>query len=151
MSSQSNDPFDLKRFLDAQRANYEEALSELRAGLKQTHWSWYVLPQVSGLGASAMATRYAIRSLAEAKAYLEHPILGARLRECVAAITAHTGLSANQILGEIDAQKFRSCLTLFSEAKSSDPLFGEALNRYFAGRPDTATLAILTSQRGSTP
>jgi len=150
MSSQPDDPFDLNRFLDAQRVNYEEALTELRAGRKETHWSWYVLPQVSGLGASNMAARFAIRSLAEAKAYLEHPVLGARLRECVAAMTAHTRLSAVQILGEIDAQKFRSCLTLFSEAKKSESLFNDALDKYFAGRPDTATLAILAGQKGST-
>lgn len=133
MLNESNDPFDLKRFHDAQRASYESALAELRAGKKEAHWSWYILPQVLGLGSSAMSTRYAIRSLAEARAYLRHPVLGTRLRECIAALNAHTSLSADQILGEVDARKLRSCLTLF----------GEALTKYFAGREDAATLAIL--------
>jgi uncharacterized protein (DUF1810 family) len=106
-----DDPYDLGRFLEAQEASYQHALSELRAGQKRSHWSWYILPQVLGLGSSPLSVRFAIRSLAEAKAYLEHPVLGPRLRECVAAMNSHTGLSARQILGEIDAQKFRSCLT----------------------------------------
>jgi len=148
MPSQPNDPFDLERFLEAQEANYRQALSELRAGLKQSHWSWYVLPQVTGLGTSPMSIRFSIRSLAEARAYLEHPILGARLRECVAAINAHTGLSASQILGEIDAQKFRSCLTLFTLADSSEPVFGKALRKYFSGEPDAATLRIVAGLQG---
>jgi uncharacterized protein (DUF1810 family) len=143
MPKASNDPFDLQRFLDAQQETYERAVAELRAGLKQSHWSWYILPQVLGLGSSAMSTRYAIKSLAEAKAYLAHPVLGARLRECVAALNSHTGLSAAQILGAVDAQKFRSCLTLFAQADSSEPLFGRALAKYFDGKPDGATLAIL--------
>lgn len=145
----SSDPFGLNRFLEAQRASYEGALGELRAGLKQTHWSWYILPQVLGLGSSAMSTRYAIRSLAEAKAYLGHPVLGARLRECVSAMNAHAGSSAEQILGEVDARKFHSCLTLFAQADSSDPVFGKALHRYFAGRQDEKTLRILASQPGA--
>jgi uncharacterized protein (DUF1810 family) len=138
-----HDPFDLGRFLAAQDANYARALAELRAGRKRSHWSWYVLPQVSGLGTSPMSVRYAIRSRAEAKAYLEHPVLGPRLRECVAAINSHTGLSAGQILGEVDAMKFRSCLTLFALADSSDSIFREALDKYFSGEPDAATLAIV--------
>jgi uncharacterized protein (DUF1810 family) len=133
----------LQRFVDAQEANYSQALAELRAGQKESHWSWYVLPQVRGLGASAMSIRYAIRSLAEAKAYLEHPILGARLRQCVAAMNSHMGLSAIQILGEVDAQKFHSCLTLFAQTAGGDPLFGKALIKYFGGKPHAATLAIL--------
>lgn len=145
----SFDPFDLKRFLEAQRETYECALAELRAGRKETHWSWYIFPQVLGLGSSAMSTRYAISSLAEARAYLEHPVLGARLRECITALNAHSGLSAERILGEVDAQKLRSCLTLFGQADSKGPLFGEALTRYFAGREDAATLAILASQQGA--
>lgn len=143
MSNQSNDPLDLKRFLDAQEANYGRALAELRVGLKETHWSWYVLPQAAGLGSSPMSRRYAIRSLAEARAYLAHPVLGVRLRECVAAINAHVGLSAEQILGEVDAQKLRSCLTLFLRADRSEALFAEALARFFDGREDAATVAIL--------
>jgi uncharacterized protein (DUF1810 family) len=144
-----DDPYDLGRFLEAQEASYQHALSELRAGQKRSHWSWYILPQVLGLGSSPLSVRFAIRSLAEAKAYLEHPVLGPRLRECVAAMNSHTGLSARQILGEIDAQKFRSCLTLFARADSSEPGFGDALSKYFSGRPDAATLSILASQQGS--
>jgi uncharacterized protein (DUF1810 family) len=94
-----------------------------------------------------MSVRFAIRSLAEAKAYLEHPLLGARLRECVAAINTHAGLDAAQMLGEIDARKFHSCLTLFAQADDSEPVFAEALQRFFAGRPDTATLAILATRK----
>jgi uncharacterized protein (DUF1810 family)/catechol 2,3-dioxygenase-like lactoylglutathione lyase family enzyme len=140
---QANDPFELERFLEAQATSYAQALSELRAGRKRTHWSWFILPQIVGLGASPMSVRFAIRSLAEARAYLEHPVLGARLRECVAAMNSHTGLGASEVLGEIDAQKFRSCLTLFAHADSSEPVFGEALDKYFSGTPDAATLGIL--------
>jgi uncharacterized protein (DUF1810 family) len=149
MPYRPSDPFDLKRFVDAQEPSYEQALAELRAGRKRSHWSWYILPQVLGLGSSPMSVRYAIRSLAEAKAYLGHPLLGARLRECVAAMNTHAGSSATQILGEIDAQKFRSCLTLFAQADSSEPIFGQALNNYFSGEPDVATLAILAGQQGA--
>jgi len=144
-----NDPYDLNRFVEAQEASYQRALSELRAGKKQSHWSWYILPQIQGLGSSPMSTRYAIRSLEEATAYLEHPVLGARLRDCVAALNIHTGLSASEILGGIDARKFRSCLTLFSQTIGSESIFGEALNKYFFGKPDPATLAILASQQGA--
>ena len=140
---QADDPFDLERFVEAQRENHACALAELRAGLKESHWSWYVLPQVVGLGSSPKSRRYAIRSLAEAKAYLAHPVLGARLRECVAALNGHAGLSAEQILGDVDAQKLRSCLTLFLRADRSEVLFAEALARLFDGREDTATVAIL--------
>ena len=149
MANRPTDPFDLERFLEAQETSYQQALSELRAGWKQTHWSWYILPQMLGLGSSPMSVRFAIRSLGEAKAYLEHPVLGSRLRECVAAINAHTGLSASQVLGETDAQKFRSCLTLFAQAAGSDSIFDEALNKYFSGKPDAATLVILASSQGS--
>ena len=90
MPNRSDDPFDLNRFLEAQEESYQQALSELRAGRKRTHWSWFIVPQIIGLGSSGMSVRYAIKSLAEAKAYLEHPVLGARLRECVAAMNEHT-------------------------------------------------------------
>lgn len=149
MASRPTDPFDLERFLEAQETSYQQAVAELRAGWKQTHWSWYILPQMLGLGSSSMSVRFAIRSLGEAKAYLEHPVLGSRLRECVAAINAHAGLSASQVLGETDAQKFRSCLTLFAQAAGSDSIFDEALNKYFSGKPDAATLVILASSQGS--
>jgi uncharacterized protein (DUF1810 family) len=146
MPNQPKDTFDLERFIEAQQSIYQQALSELRAGDKRSHWSWFIFPQIAGLGSSAMSVRYAIRSLAEARAYLAHPALGPRLRECVATMNKHSGLSASQILGEIDARKFGSCLTLFAQADTSEPLFAEALRKYFAGKPDDATLAILAGQ-----
>ncbi|HET7793863.1 MAG TPA: DUF1810 domain-containing protein [Rhizobacter sp.] len=140
---EATDLRDLDRFVEAQAANYDDALAELCAGRKRTHWSWYVLPQLRGLGSSAMAVRYGIASLAEARAYLAHPLLGPRLRACVAAMNAHSGLSAEQILGQIDALKFRSCVTLFAQADATEPLFSQALATYFGGQPDPATLALL--------
>ena len=148
MPNQQHDPYDLNRFVEAQEATYRHALAELRAGKKRTHWSWYIFPQIKGLGSSPMSTRYAIRSLAEARAYLEHPILGPRLRECVGVMNAHTRLSASEILGDIDAQKFRSCLTLFAQANDQASMFGEALKKYCSGDPDAATLAILSRLQG---
>ncbi len=141
----TDDPYDLARFVAAQSSNYADALAELRAGCKRTHWSWYVLPQLAGLGASAMSVRYAISGLAEARAYLAHPLLGARLRECVAAMNGHDGLAAAAILGEVDALKFHSCITLFAQVAEPGSPFHEALARYFAGVPDAATLALLGS------
>ena len=142
-----SDPFDLARFIQAQASSYQRALAELQAGEKRSHWIWFILPQIQGLGESSMSIRYAIQSLAEARAYLEHPVLGARLRECVAAMNSHTALSASRILGAIDAQKFWSCLTLFDQASGSEPIFATALGKYFSGKLDAATLAILTAQR----
>lgn len=146
----NQDPYDLNRFIEAQEANYDAALAELQAGKKRTHWSWYVFPQIRGLGSSAMSVLYAIGSLAEAVAYLQHPVLGPRLRECVASMNSHHGLSASDVLGGIDAQKFQSCLTLFSQAAPSEPGFKEALNRYFGGELDAATLRILATQHKRT-
>lgn len=148
MPTTSPDPYDLQRFVDAQEGSYAQALAELRAGRKRSHWIWYILPQIQGLGTSAMSRRYAINSLAEARAYLDHPILGARLRESVAAVNAHDGLSAVEIFGSVDAAKFRSCCTLFAEVAGTDKVFAEALNKYFAGKPDPATLAILAARHG---
>ena len=141
----TDDPYDLARFVAAQSSNYADALAELRAGCKRTHWSWYVLPQLAGLGASAMSVRYAISGLAEARAYLAHPLLGARLRECVAAMNGPDGLAAAAILGEVDALKCHSCITLFAQVAEPGSPFHEALARYFAGVPDAATLALLGS------
>jgi uncharacterized protein (DUF1810 family) len=146
-----DDPYDLERFVRAQEDSYAGALAELQAGRKRSHWIWYVLPQLRGLGSSSMAVRYGIASLDEARAYLKHPVLGARLRECVVAINAHRaegdGPSAEAILGGIDAQKFRSCLTLFIAAAQDDAptqqLFSQALARYYGGVPDQRTLALL--------
>lgn len=142
------DPYDLQRFVEAQEGSYAQALAELLAGRKRTHWIWYILPQIEGLGTSAMSRRYAIGSLAEARAYLEHPVLGARLRECVTAVNAHEGISAVDIFGSVDAAKFRSCCTLFAEVAGTEKVFAAALNRYFAGKPDPATLAILAARHG---
>lgn len=149
MPRHDDDPFDLDRFVRAQAVNYADALAEMRAGRKVTHWSWYVLPQVRGLGSSAMAVRYAISGLAEAKAFLDHPVLGPRLAESVAAMNGHAGRSAASILGGIDAMKFHSCVTLFALAAGEGSVFHAALARFFDGIPDAATLAILQRAAGS--
>jgi uncharacterized protein (DUF1810 family) len=135
-----SDEFDLVRFVEAQARNYAEALAELRRGRKTSHWMWYVFPQIAGLGSSPMAQRYAIGSLAEARAYLRHPVLGLRLRECVEAALSVDHRSAHDIFGSPDDLKFRSSLTLFAAAAPGEPLFHEALRKYFAGLPDARTL-----------
>ena len=112
---------------------YERALAELRAGHKVSHWMWFVFPQVAGLGHSSTSRRYAIASLAEARAYLEHPLLGARLREAAGAVLALSGPSAEDIFGPLDAQKLRSSMTLFMRADPAETLFAELIERYFAG------------------
>lgn len=135
--------FDLDRFVEAQAAIYAQALAELRRGRKQSHWMWFVFPQIAGLGSSPTARHYAVASADEARAFLAHPLLGARLREGAAAMLAHRGLSAEAILGGIDALKFRSSMTLF-EAMADDPaLFAEALEAFCDGERDQATLALL--------
>lgn len=134
--------FNLDRFVQAQDKNYSEALAELRAGRKRTHWSWYVLPQLHGLGSSAMSFRYAISGLPEAKAYLTHPILGARLVECVAAINQHADTKPEAILGDIDARKFHACITLFARVSEQGSVFHQALAIHFACQEDQATLAL---------
>ncbi|GAB1382103.1 DUF1810 domain-containing protein [Burkholderiales bacterium] len=133
----------LGRFIEAQAGSYATALAELRAGAKRTHWIWFVLPQLRGLGTSPMAERYGIASLAEARAYLAHPVLGPRLRECVQALLGHAGASAAQLLGEVDALKLRSCLTLFARAAPGEGLFDQALQGFFGGAPDALTLRLL--------
>ncbi|WP_395703124.1 DUF1810 domain-containing protein [Aquabacterium sp.] len=143
----NSDPFDLLRFVQAQQSNYENALAEIKAGRKRTHWSWYVFPQVAGLGSSPMSVRYAVSEVREAKAYLAHPVLGERLRECVAAMLSNSATSAASILGNIDALKFRSCLTLFAQAEPG-AIFREALLQFFGGTEDQSTLAILAQQAG---
>lgn len=144
-----SDANDLGRYLEAQDARdgattvYERALAELRAGQKRTHWIWFVLPQIQGLGSSPMAQRYAIADLAEARAYLAHPVLGPRLHDCVAAILAVEGKSARDILGSPDDMKFRSCLTLFARAGEDDGVFRTALARFYGGVEDAATVGRL--------
>jgi uncharacterized protein (DUF1810 family) len=136
------DPFELQRFIDAQEPVYAQVMSELRSGRKRSHWMWFVFPQIAGLGHSAMARRYAIASRDEAVAYLAHPILGPRLRECTQIVCGIQGRSIEQILGSPDDIKFRSSMTLF-EAVSGDPVFRNALDRFYAGASDSATLSIL--------
>jgi len=136
-------PSGLARFVEAQRANYDEALAELTAGRKQTHWMWYVLPQLRGLGTSAMAQRYGLASLDEARAYLAHPVLGPRLMACVAAMNALPETSAERVLGAVDAAKFRSCLTLFLAADPGNAVLRKALDKFYAGAADERTLGLL--------
>ena len=135
--------FDPGRFLDAQAGSWPAALAELRAGRKQSHWMWFIFPQLAGLGTSPMAVRYAIGSADEARAYLADPLLGARLREGVAAMLAHRGRSAEDILGGIDAMKFRSCLTLFEAVADDSAPFAATLDAFYAGQRDARTLALL--------
>jgi uncharacterized protein (DUF1810 family) len=139
------DPFNLQRFVVAQDAggSYGNAVMELSAGRKVSHWMWFVFPQIAGLGHSAMARRYEISSLREATAYLEHPTLGPRLIHCSGILAATTGRSAEQILGCIDAQKLRSSMTLFHQAGLSEAGFQQVLDGYFDGQPDPATLRLL--------
>jgi uncharacterized protein (DUF1810 family) len=136
------DPFDLQRFVDAQAPVMEAVRAELRAGRKRTHWMWFVFPQLRGLGSSSMARHYGISSLEEARAYLAHPVLGPRLRECCALLLAVPGRSAHEILGSPDDLKFRSCLSLFSLAAPDETVFGQALQRFYGGVADPRTLAL---------
>lgn len=136
--------FDLERFVHAQLGVYDGVVGELRAGRKTGHWIWYVFPQVAGLGRSPVSQQYAIGSLAEARAYLAHPVLGTRLRECARLLlAAPAARSAASILGELDAMKVRSSMTLFHRAAPDEPLFAEVLARYYGGVPDPATDARL--------
>lgn len=144
----SGDPFDLARFLDAQARNYDDAIAELRAGRKRSHWMWYVFPQFAGLGSSPISRRFAIRSREEAVAYWAHPTLGSRLRECAEALLVHEGLTAHDIMGSPDDVKLRSSATLFAEA-TGDPVFTRLLDRCFDGHRDDATLRLLRDADGS--
>lgn len=142
-----NDDFNLQRFIDAQNGIYETALAELTGGSKRNHWMWYIFPQLRGLGLSPTAQFYGIASLDEARAYLEHPVLGQRLRECVEAILPWSRrLSAEQILGPIDSMKLKSSLTLF-DGVERDGLFAAGLAAFFGGEPDQRTLALLDAPR----
>jgi uncharacterized protein (DUF1810 family) len=134
--------FDLNRFLEAQESIYGTALAELKNGRKLSHWMWFVFPQIDGLGNSPTAKRYAIKSIDEAKAYLNHPLLGARLTECTKALLDIKGLSAADIFGYPDDLKFCSSMTLFESVASHNSLFSEAIDQYFGGERDARTLAI---------
>jgi len=137
------DAFDLGRFVSAQASAYDRALAEIRAGLKQSHWMWFVFPQYAGLGSSSTAAHYAIRSRAEAEAYLQHPVLGARLRECAEAVCALKGRSAQEVFGYPDDMKLRSSATLFASVSPPGSVFQRVLDAFFDGAADERTLALL--------
>ncbi len=139
------EPYDLNRFLEAQAPIYEDVLRELRNGQKDSHWMWYIFPQLQGLGFSPTAHFYGIASLAEAQAYLAHPVLGARLRECTQLVLDVEDRTAQEIFGSPDNLKFRSCLTLFQACDDEPKLFALALAKYFDGEPDARTLELLQS------
>jgi uncharacterized protein (DUF1810 family) len=137
----TDDPYDLQRFVAAQDSGgtYDHATAELRGGRKTSHWMWFIFPQIAGLGYSPVSRTYAITSLAEARAYLAHPVLGARLIECAQTLTRVPGRTAEQILGEVDALKLRSSVTLFIHAAPDEPVFRQVLDQYFDGVPDSET------------
>ena len=138
-----SDPHDLQRFLDAQSSIYEQVCGELRTGRKRSHWMWFIFPQIAGLGHSETARFYAIRSLDEAAAFLEHPTLGPRLLECTNLISQIPGKTIHDILGSPDNMKFRSCMTLFAHATTDNKPFEDALQKYFGGEHDPLTLERL--------
>ena len=137
----TEDPYHLQRFVAAQDVGgtYDQAVAELRAGRKTSHWMWFIFPQIAGLGYSPASRRYAITSLDEARAYLAHPVLGARLIECATILTALADRTAEQVFGEVDALKLRSSVTLFMHAAPAEPVFRQVLDQYFGGEPDSAT------------
>jgi uncharacterized protein (DUF1810 family) len=137
------DPHDLNRFVEAPEDDYQQALSEIKSGRKRTHWMWYIFPQFSGLGFSAISQRYYIESAAEAEACLRHPVLGRRLKECTEATLGIEGRSAREIFGSPDDLKLKSCATLFSCASIAGSIFHQLLDRYFQGEPDRETLRLL--------
>ncbi len=138
-----SDPFDLDRFVRAQESVYDQALAEIQRGRKQSHWMWYLFPQIAGLGHSATSRRYAIRSREEAAAYLDHALLGPRLTACSNALLQIRGLSATAILGSPDDLKLRSSATLFAAVSPSGSVFQALLERYYRGQPDSRTLELL--------
>ena len=141
-----NDPFDLQRFVVAQERIHEQALAEIRAGLKRSHWMWFVFPQLAGLAFSPMSQQYAIQNIEEARAYLLHPILGPRLLACAEAALAVQGRSARQIFGSPDDLKLRSCATLFASVSPPDSVFHRLLDKYYDGQSDDRTLGLLNAR-----
>lgn len=140
----SPDPFNLTRFLTAQADTFAPALAELQRGRKDTHWMWFIFPQLAGLGTSPTARLYAIQSRAEAEAYLQHPVLASRLTQCTEALLRHHGKSATAIMGSVDAMKLQSSATLFAACSAPGSIFHRVLDHYFAGTPDQKTLTLLT-------
>ena len=144
-------PYDLERFVTAQAGVYDGALRELQRGHKTGHWMWFIFPQLRGLGRSELSTYYGIASIHEARAYLAHPVLGPRLLDCAAAVAALEDTTAATVLGEVDAAKLRSSMTLFAAADPSVPVFGQVLDRWFGGVPDPLTLERLGAAGGPVP
>lgn len=142
----ADDPFYLQRFLDAQNPVYEQACAELRAGRKDTHWMWFTFPQLRGLGSSRMAVEYGISSRAEAEAYLKHPVLGPRIRQCARLVNAIEGRSVDEIFGYPDNLKFWSSMTLFASVARENRVFQDALDKYFEGQPDARTVERLSEK-----
>ena len=136
-------PHDLSRFVDAQAGDYETALAEIKAGRKESHWMWYIFPQIDGLGFSPTARHYAIRDLDEARAYLAHPLLGPRLVAICEALLALPDTDAEPIFGWPDVLKLRSSMTLFAAARPEQPVFGRVLAKFYGGEPDRRTLELL--------
>lgn len=143
----SNDPFNLGRFLSAQDSLYAQALAELKSGRKRTHWMWFIFPQIAGLGYSSTARYYAIKSEAEARQYLHHPVLGRRLVECAETVLALTGQSASEIFGYPDDLKLRSSMTLFAQGAEPGSVFAQVIDKYFNGTQDAKTLALLETHK----
>ena len=141
------DPHDLARLIAAQESDYACALAEVRNGRKLSHWMWYIFPQYDGLGFSSTSKRYAIKSIAEARAYLEHPVLGPRLIQCMEAVLGVTGRSAYEIFGSPDDLKLKSCATLFAAISPADSVFERVLSQYFAGQRDEKTLQLMAAAR----
>ena len=148
MAAGTDDPHDLNRFVEAQRDVYARAIDEIRGGRKRSHWMWFVFPQIAGLGVSATARRYAIQNLAEAQAYLDHPILGKRLLECAEAAVGVEERSAFEVFGSPDDMKLRSCATLFARVSPPGSVFHRLLDRYFGGEPDDKTISLLVGRSG---
>jgi uncharacterized protein (DUF1810 family) len=144
----NNDPFDLDRFINAQKRNYEAALSELKNGKKQTHWMWYVFPQIDGLALSSTSKYYAIKSVEEVQQYLNHPLLGSRLLACTQAVLAVEGRTALEIFGHPDGSKLKSSMTLFASVAKSPSVFERVLEKYFQGERDVKTLHLLKNLAG---
>jgi uncharacterized protein (DUF1810 family) len=140
-----DDPLNLQRFVDAQTPVIDRVRAELRAGRKRSHWMWFVFPQIAGLGGSPMAKAYAISSLAEARAYLAHPVLGPRLRECVELVNAIEGRTMQEIFGTPDDLKFRSCVTLFARVSGGESMFADSIEKYFGGMGDDSTARLLAA------
>ncbi len=139
-----DDRFQLQRFVTAQQPVYETVLGELRAGRKRSHWMWFIFPQISGLGHSLTSQTFAVSSLAEAAAFLAHPVLGPRLRACATLVASIEGRSVEEIFDDPDDLKFHSSMTLFAHAAPGEPIFGACLQKFFGGQPDARTLARLS-------